>query len=59
MDITITVVAAAEALERGDLAHFGGLMNESHASLRDLYRVSCPELDTAAAAARDPLFVNK
>lgn len=45
-------LAAAEALERGDLAHFGRLMNESHASLRDLYGVSCSELDTVAAAAQ-------
>ena len=29
----------------GDLAAFGRLMRDSHASLRDLYEVSCPELD--------------
>ncbi|MEW5944844.1 MAG: galactokinase [bacterium] len=39
------VLQSVEALRRGDLATFGGLMCESHASLRDAYRVSCPELD--------------
>jgi galactokinase len=35
----------AEALERGDLESAGRVMLASHASLRDLYDVSCPELD--------------
>lgn len=39
------VLAAAEALERGELERFGQLMAESHASLRDDYEVSSPELD--------------
>jgi len=39
------------ALRRGDLARFGVLMNESHVSLRDLYEVSCAELDALAEAA--------
>jgi galactokinase len=43
---------AAEALRRGDVALFGRLMNESHTSLRDLYEVSCDELDLMAALAR-------
>ncbi|HEY6328468.1 MAG TPA: galactokinase [Blastocatellia bacterium] len=38
-------LAAAEALESGDLAKMGRLMTQSHASLRDDYEVSCPELD--------------
>jgi len=38
-------LAAAEALRRGDLAEVGRLMSASHASLRDDYQVSCPELD--------------
>jgi galactokinase len=42
---------AADALRTGDLEWMGWLMAESHASLRDYYRVSCPELDTAVAAA--------
>ena len=40
------VLAAAEALRAGDLAALGGLMLESHASLRDDYEVSMPELDS-------------
>ncbi len=39
------VLAAAEALERGELERFGKLMGESHASLRDDYEVSSTELD--------------
>jgi galactokinase len=39
------VLAAARALGEGDLARFGEYMAESHASLRDDYQVSCPELD--------------
>jgi galactokinase len=42
----------AEALKQGDLARFGELMNASHASLRDLYEVSCFELDVLAEAAQ-------
>ncbi len=45
------VVAAGRALERGDLRAMGALMAESHASLRDEYEVSCPELDAMVAAA--------
>ncbi len=36
---------AAEALKRKDLAAFGKIMNRSHDGLRDLYEVSCPEVD--------------
>lgn len=43
---------AAASLQRGDRATFGSLMNESHASLRDLYEVSCEELDLMAVLAR-------
>jgi galactokinase len=39
------------ALRAGDLARFGKLMNESHVSLRDLYEVSCAELDALVEAA--------
>jgi len=39
------VLQAGDALRAGDLERFGGLMRESHASLRDDYEVSCPELD--------------
>ena len=39
------VLAAAEALAAGDLATLGRLLSESHASLRDDFEVSTPELD--------------
>jgi galactokinase len=39
------VLAAAEALQRGDVARLGSLMSASHASLRDDFEVSTPELD--------------
>ena len=43
----------AEALlEAGDVQSFGKLMNECHVSLRDLYEVSCPELDVMARIAQ-------
>jgi galactokinase len=45
-------VAMADALEAGDLARAGRLMNDSHFSLRDLYEVSCEELDLVTEMAR-------
>ena len=36
---------AAEALDRGDIASFGALLNASHASLRDDFEVSHPVVD--------------
>jgi galactokinase len=39
------VLDAAEALRVGDIERFGKRMAESHRSLRDLYEVSCVELD--------------
>jgi galactokinase len=45
-------VAAAAALKRGDWPAVGDLMYASHASLRDDYQVSCDELDTLVAIAR-------
>jgi galactokinase len=44
---------AARALTEGDLDRVGKLMGESHDSLRDLYEVSCRELDIMVEAARD------
>jgi galactokinase len=41
----VRVLKAAEALERGDLKEFGGLMGESHRSMRDDFEISCAELD--------------
>jgi galactokinase len=46
------VLHGAAALERGDVAAFGTLMDASHASLRDDYQVSIPELDALVAAAQ-------
>lgn len=43
---------ACKALRSGDLVSFGRLMNASHDSLRDLYAVSCQELDTLVDEAR-------
>jgi galactokinase len=45
------VLQASSALEAGDLRRFGELMRASHASLRDLYEVSCTELDTMVQVA--------
>ncbi len=47
------VSAAVSALECADAAAFGQALNESHASLRDLLRVSCPSLDELVTAARE------
>ncbi|MCC6188802.1 MAG: galactokinase [Anaerolineales bacterium] len=44
--------AAAGLLRAGRVADFGALMNECHASLRDMYEVSCLELDALAEAAQ-------
>ena len=44
--------ALAVALQNGDLPRAGRLLNESHASLRDLYEVSCEELDQVTERAR-------
>jgi galactokinase len=43
---------AIKLLAAGDLEAFGALMNQCHASLRDLYEVSCPELDAMARIAQ-------
>jgi galactokinase len=42
----------AGAIARGDAVAAGALMDESHASLRDLYEVSCPELERLRDVAR-------
>lgn len=36
---------ASEAIERKDIASFAKIIFHSHESLRDLYEVSCPEVD--------------
>lgn len=45
------VLDAVETLERKDFAKLGRLLNASHASLRDDYDVSCPELNVAVDAS--------
>jgi galactokinase len=47
------VLAAAECLKRRDLKALGKLMRESHRSLRDLYEVSCRELNVMVELAED------
>jgi galactokinase len=46
------VRAAVAALEAGDIVRLGVLLDASHASLRDDYEVSTPEIDRLVAAAR-------
>lgn len=45
------VEQAIHCLEIGDSITFGKIMFETHASLRDLYEVSCPELDALVEIA--------
>jgi len=45
------VLAAEQAFAAGDLEEVGRLFAASHASLRDLYEVSSPELDALVAIA--------
>ncbi len=47
------VDAAVAALESGEPAELGALLNASHASLRDDYEVSVPEVERAVAACMD------
>ncbi len=47
------VQQALEVLRAGDAPAFGRLMLAGHASLRDLYRVSTPELDALVEIAAD------
>jgi galactokinase len=46
------VLEGAQYLTDGDVERFGGLMQQSHCSLRDLYEVSCRELDVMAEIAQ-------
>jgi galactokinase len=49
----LRVRAAVAAMERDDAVHFGRLLAESHASLRDRLRVSSPALDRLVEAAME------
>lgn len=44
---------AIPLLEQGRIHEFGQIMNECHASLRDLYEVSIPELNTMVEIAQE------
>ena len=46
------VQSALVALQSNNTKSFGALMFSGHASLRDLYEVSCPELDALVEIAR-------
>jgi galactokinase len=46
------VLESVAALRSGDLDGFGRLLDASHASLRDDYQVSCPEVDLLVDLAR-------
>lgn len=52
LDENQRVVKATDALRQGDLDEFGELMFASHEGLRDLYEVSCPELDLLVDSAK-------
>lgn len=47
------VLSAETALTEKDLVSFGYYMKRSHAGLRDLYEVSCPQLDLISEFAAD------
>jgi galactokinase len=47
------VRAAVTALRAGEVTVLGHLLNEAHASARDDYGVSCPELECLVQAARE------
>jgi galactokinase len=44
-------IAAVAALKQDDIVTFGQLMNQSHISLRDDYKVSCEEVDALVELA--------
>jgi len=44
---------ADESLKRSDTAVFSKIINHSHESLRDLYEVSCPEVDWLVKRAQE------
>ena len=45
------VLASIQALEAGDMAAFGALLAEAHASARDDYEISIPEIEALREAA--------
>ena len=51
------VLAAANLLKSSDLKAFGKLMYQSHYGLRDLYQVSCKELDFLVKFSEEKEFI--
>jgi len=51
------VLGAKDYLIRGDLPDFSRLVFNSHESLRDLYEVSCPEIDWMVKRAQETIGV--
>jgi galactokinase len=47
------VLEAVAALRAGHVETLGRLLNEAHASARDDYEISCPELECLVSAARE------
>ena len=47
------VLDAARLLRHGDVRPIGPLLSASHASMRDDFEISCPEIETANSALRD------
>ena len=47
------VELTGRALQEGNVAEIGSLMNLSHASCRDDYEISCPELEALVSIARE------
>ena len=47
------VTSAVKAMREGESAVVGALMSESHASCRDDYEISCPELEVLVSIARE------
>jgi len=47
------VLQGIDCLKKRDIPGFGSLLYESHSSLRDMFEVSCPELDLLVELASD------
>ncbi|WP_394731155.1 galactokinase [Altererythrobacter sp. GH1-8] len=45
------VLAAIDALQSGDIETLGRMMNESHASMRDVFEISLPQIDALVQSA--------
>jgi len=51
----IRTVEAADALEKGDLLRMGQLMAESHASMRDDFEITVPQIDTLVEIVKETI----